>query len=164
MLFQIMSMGQAIPQRWNCQELMEGDPALIPDVLPVAPATFTEGSPPAPHVSFNTDAGTSYPGHELLTVLVQEGGVGFINFLLAKAISPDDSSLLPTISQVREWHFQDILKFPRKEMKEWKMACCKESESLCQCKIFELCNLLHGKKVVCNYWVFDVKPDHHKKA
>ena len=109
-------------------------------------------------------ASSSYSSHKLLTVLAQEGGVGFINYLLALAISPDDSSLLPTVFQVREWHFQDILKFPRKEMKEWKMACCKESESLCQCKVFELCNLLRGKKVVCNYWVFDVKPDHHKKA
>ena len=122
-------------------------------------------SPPlALHVSFNMDASTSYPGHKLFTVLVQEGGVGFINYLLALAISPDDSSLLPTVSWVREWHFQDILKFPKREMKEWKIACCEELESLHQHKVFELCNLPHGRKVVCNCWVFDIKPNHYKKA
>ena len=83
----------------NWQELLEGDPAPIPDVLLAAPATPTEGSPPpAPCVSLNMDASTSYPGHKLLTVLAQEGRIGFINYLLALAISPDDSSLLPAIS------------------------------------------------------------------
>ena len=146
------------------QELMEGDPALIPNVLLIALATSAESPPPAPCVSFNMNASTSYPSHKSLTILVQEGGVGFINFLLAKVISSDDFSLLPAISWVREWHFHDILKFPKKVMEEWKMEYCEELESLCQCKVFELCNLPNGRKVVCNCWVFDVKPGHCKKA
>ena len=83
----------------NWLEMMEGDPAPIPNVPPAAPAAPTKSSlPPAPCVSFNTEASTSYPGHKSLTILVQKGGVGFINFLLTKAASPDDSSLLPAIS------------------------------------------------------------------
>ena len=101
------------------QTFMEGDPAPYPVVPLVAPAAPAENPPceessPLPHLRVVV-ANSSYPGHKLLTVLVQEGEVGFINYLLALAISPDDSSLLPTISQVREWHFQDILKFPKKE-------------------------------------------------
>ena len=136
-----------------------------PPVAPVAPAENPphEESPPLPCLRAVV-ANSSYPGHKSLTVLVQEGGVGFINYLLTLAISPDDSSLLPAISRVREWHFQDILKFPKREMKEWKMACHEELESLHRCKVFELCNLPHGRKVVCNCWVFDVKSDHWKKA
>ena len=136
-------------------EMMEGDPALIPVMPPVALAAPAENSPheespPLPCLRV-VPATQSYPGHKSLTVLVQKGGVGFINYLLALAISPDDSSLLPAISQVKEWHFQDILKFPKKEMEEWKMACCKELESLHRHKVFELCNLPHGRKVVCNH-------------
>ena len=146
------------------QKFMEEDPAPIPVAPPVAPATPAESSPPEtsppPPALRVVPATSSYPSHKLLTVLAQEGGVGFINYLLALAISPDDSLLLPAISQVREWHFQDILKFPKKEMEEWKAACHKELESLCKCKVFELCNLPHSRKVVCNHWVFDVKPDH----
>ena len=146
------------------QTFMEGDSAPVPVAPLVAPATPAESSspedsPPLPHLRA-VPATSSYPGHKLLTVLVQERGVGFINYLLALAISPDDSSLLPAVSQVREWHFQDILKFPKNEMEEWKMACHEELESLCECKVFELCNLPHGRKVVCNHWVFNVKPDH----
>ena len=87
-------------EEWQNQ--MEGDPAPFPVVPPVAPAAATEssppeGSPPPPHLRAVT-AILSYPSHKSLTVLAQEGGVGFINYLLALAISPDDSSLLPAIS------------------------------------------------------------------
>ena len=43
----------------------------------------------------------------LLTTLTQEGGVRFLNYLLAKAVSPDSESL--DISKVREWSYRDIL-------------------------------------------------------
>ena len=146
------------------QRCMEGDPvpiSVVPLVALAAPAesSLPESSLPPPALRA-VPASSSYPGHKLLTVRVQEGGVGFINYLLALAISPDDFSLLPAVSQVREWHFQDILKFPKKEMEEWKAACCEELESLCKCKVFELCDLPHGRKVVHNCWVFDVKPNH----
>ena len=83
------------------QRFMEGDPAPFPVVPPVAPAAPTESSPetsPPPPALRAVPATSSYPGHRLLTNLAQEGGVGFINYLLALAISPDDSSLLPTVS------------------------------------------------------------------
>ena len=84
------------------QTYMEGDPAPFPVAPLVALATpaespLPESSPPLPRLRAVL-ASSSYPGHKLLTVLAQEGGVDFINYLLAKAISPDDSSLLPVIS------------------------------------------------------------------
>ena len=42
-----------------------------------------------------------------LTKLVQEGGVRFMNYLLAKAVPPHDK--LPNPSNIREWTFRDIL-------------------------------------------------------
>ena len=153
-------------EKW--QKQMKGDPAPFQVVPLVALATPTENppheeSPPLPCLRVVT-ANSSYPSHKLLTVLAQEGRVGFINYLLALAISPDDSSLLPTISQVREWHSQHILKFPKKEMEEWKTACHEELESLCRHNVFELCDLPHSRKVICSHWVFDVNSDHQKKA
>ena len=45
-----------------------------------------------------------------LTYLAQEGGVKAINYLLAKAVSPQ----LPVsdISNIREWSFKDIIHLP----------------------------------------------------
>ena len=87
-------------EEWQNQ--MEGDPAPFPVAPPVALATAAESSPPEgspslPHLRA-VPATQSYPGHKSLTVLAQEGGVSFINYLLTLAISPDDSSLLPAIS------------------------------------------------------------------
>ena len=87
-------------EEWQNQ--MEGDPAPFPVVPLVSPAAPAESSPPesSPPLSClrAVPATSSYPSHKLLTVLVQEEGVGFINYLLTLAISPDDSSLLPAVS------------------------------------------------------------------
>ena len=98
--------------------------------------------------------------------MCQEGGALFINFLLAKAISPDDErdKSLPAISRVREWHFRDILQLPKVQKEEWKAACHEELESLRERCVFELTNLPNGRKVVKNCWVFDIKSDGRKKA
>ena len=98
--------------------------------------------------------------------MCQEGGAPFINFLLAKAISPDDErdKSLPATSRVREWHFRDILQLPKAQKEEWKAACHKELESLRERCVFELTDLPKGRKVVKNRWVFNIKSDGRKKA
>ena len=58
----------------------------------------------------------------IVTQLAQEGGVAFVNYLLAKAI-PFDSHIVQTAS-IREWMYKDILHLPEVQHKEWKAACC----------------------------------------
>src|SRR5271156_444338 len=96
------------------QRLMDKNPA------PSAPNDPSSSGPDRPSGTSNPD--TAKP----LSQLAQEGGVNFIQYLLAKAIPHDDT--LPQPSQVREWQFRDISKFPREHQEEWKTACCKELE------------------------------------
>ena len=94
--------------------------------------------------------------------LAQEGGVRFMNYLLAKAIPPHDK--LPNNINVRDWTFHDILQLPAAEQKEWKNACHEELESLRKRNVFELVKLPPGRKAIKNRWVFDIKSDGRKKA
>ncbi|KIY53477.1 hypothetical protein FISHEDRAFT_29886, partial [Fistulina hepatica ATCC 64428] len=60
--------------------------------------------------------------------LCQEGGVELVNYLLNKAVPPDEN--LPSPSNIREWTFHDIMCFPKQQQEEWKTACRKELEAL----------------------------------
>ena len=51
-----------------------------------------------------------------LTLLAQEGGVKMMNYLLAKAVTPDSS--VPDVSNIREWSFKDIMRLPSSTQKE----------------------------------------------
>ena len=97
-----------------------------------------------------------------LLYLTEEGGVKFLNHMLAKAV-PNDSEASDT-AQIREWTFRDILKMPSKEQKEWKQACREELESLRRRKVFTVVDPPKGRKVIKNRWVFDLKSDGRKKA
>jgi hypothetical protein len=50
----------------------------------------------------------------LLTHLAQEGGVKFLDLLLAKAVPPLDLES-PYTSSIREWAFRDIQKMPSEQ-------------------------------------------------
>jgi len=97
-----------------------------------------------------------------LAKLAQEGGVGLINYLLAKAVADDEP--LPNTPSPREWTFRDILRMPNKLQEEWKKACLEELESLRKRQVFELTELPHGCKAIKNRWVFNIKTDGWKKA
>jgi transposase InsO family protein len=99
----------------------------------------------------------------VITRLAQEGGVKFLDYLLAKAISPADPES-PDTSNIREWTFRDILKMPSDKQEEWRNACREELESLRKRKVFELVDPPKGRKVIKNRWVFDLKSDGRKKA
>jgi len=80
---------------------------------------------------------------------VREGGVEFLNQLLTKAVPPDLET--PDTANVQEWWtFRDIIKMPKATQQEWKHACCKELDSLCRQKVFELVNPPKGHKVIKN--------------
>jgi hypothetical protein len=93
---------------------------------------------------------------------VREGGVEFLDQLLAKAV-PLDSETLDTVN-VQEWTFRDIIKMPKAAQQEWKQVCCEKLDSLHRQKVFELVNPPKGCKVIKNRWVFDLKSDGCKKA
>src|SRR6266702_2320040 len=100
---------------------------------------------------------------QLLTHLAQEGGVKFLDLLLAKAVPLVDLES-PDTSNIREWTFRDILKMPSDTQEEWRIACKEELSSLRKRKVFELVDPLKGRKVIKNRWVFDLKSDGRKKA
>lgn len=94
--------------------------------------------------------------------LCREGGVEFVNYLLAKAVPPHES--LPQESNIREWTHKDIMNLPPKEKEAWKAKCREELEALCRRKVFDLVDRPKGRKVMKNRWVFDIKSDGRKKA
>jgi len=99
----------------------------------------------------------------LIARLAQEGGVKFLDLLLAKAVPFDDLGS-PDTSKIREWTFRDILKMPSNSQKEWRAACREELESLRKRKVYELVDPPKGRKIIKNRWVFDLKSDGRKKA
>ena len=63
----------------------------------------------------------------------QEGGAKLIYYLLSAAIQPSDraGSDLPSISNVCEWQYRDLMHFPEAARKEWKAACyCQDPKNL----------------------------------
>ena len=100
---------------------------------------------------------------QLLICLAKEGGVKFLDLLLAKAVSPTDLGS-PDTANIREWTYKDILRMPTNDQEEWKHACCEELESLHRQRVYELVDPPKGRKVIKNRWVFDLKPDGRKKA
>src|SRR6266853_5826844 len=133
-----------------------GSSHIKPVPPPVIPGGFSDGSK-------SEDPQTDSEGDvDELLCLVREGGVEFLNQLLAKAVPPDLET--PDTANVREWTFRDIIKMPKDAQKEWKQVCREELDSLCRCEVFELVDPPKGCKVIKNQWVFDLKSDGRKKA
>jgi hypothetical protein len=128
------------------------------------PGEFPETSPDAPP----TESDAPLPPSEdevddLLQRLAQEGGVKFLDHLLAKAVPHVDLEPLDT-SNIREWTYKDIMRMPKAQQKEWKIACREELEALRRRNVFELVDPPKGRKIIKNRWVFDQKSDGRKKA
>ena len=97
-----------------------------------------------------------------LTLLAQEGGVKVINYLLAKAVTPQ--SPVPDVSNIREWSFKDIMRLPSSTQKEWIDACRQELDSLRKRDVYDLVDPPPGRRIIKNRWVFDQKTDGRKRA
>ena len=95
-----------------------------------------------------------------------EGGAKLIYYLLSATVQPLDEAGgdLPSVSNVHEWHYQNLMCFPEAAWKEWKAAYDEEMESLDKHDVFELTNLPKGYKTIGCRWVFDIKGDGCKKA
>jgi hypothetical protein len=108
-----------------------------------------------PNRTFNTA-----PSDDDIALLCCEGGVKFLHFLLSKA----DELNRPITSNIRDWTFCDLARLSKSEQAEWKHACQEQLEAFRRHNVFELVNKPKGKCVVKNHWVFDVKPDGHKRV
>ena len=110
------------------------------------PGGFPETNPdPPPAVSEAPPEPSEDEVDDLLSRLAQEGGVKFLDHLLAKAVPSADLEPLDT-SNVREWTYKDILRMPEAQQKEWKAACREELEALRRRNVFELVNPPKGRK------------------
>ena len=99
----------------------------------------------------------------VLSWLAQEGGVKFLDVLLAKAVPLDDLGS-PDTSKICEWTLRDILQMPSGQQEEWRKVCREELESLCKHNVYELVDPPKNRKIIKNRWVFDLKSDGRKKA
>ena len=133
------------------------------DPTPGPPETPMPGetTPSAPSETLQPESEEEDEVDDILR-LTREGGVEFLDYLLAKAVPLDPES--PNTANIREWTFRDILKMPSASQKEWKQACREELESLRSRKVFELVDRPKGRKIIKNRWVFDLKTDLRKKA
>ncbi len=127
---------------WKDMVNKPGSSCIKPVPPPVIPGGFSNGSE-------SEDPQIDSEGNidELLR-LAREGGVEFLNQLLAKAVPPDLET--PDTANMREWTFRDIIKMPKDTQKEWKQACHKELDSLHRYKVFELVDPSKGHKVIKN--------------
>ena len=76
-------------------------------------------------------------------------------------ISPIDTT---ATTDPKTWVYKDVVRLPPAEQQEWQDACSRELEALRKCEVFELVPRPKYRKVIKNQWVFDVKPDGHKRA
>ena len=62
---------------------------------------------------------------DIMANISWEGGANLIYYLLCAAVQPSDGAGgdLPSVSNVCEWHYQDLMCFPEAAWKEWKAAC-----------------------------------------
>ena len=91
-----------------------------------------------------------HPQGQLTANISWEGGAKLIYYHLSATIQPSDKAGgdLPNISDVCEWHYQDLMCFSEAAWKEWKAACYKELESLDKHDVFELIDLPNGHKTI----------------
>ena len=84
---------------------------------------------------------------QLLACLAQEGGVKFLDLLLAKAVSLHDLES-PDTSNIHKWTFRDILKMPSDKQEEWHNVCHEGLDSLHKHKVYELVDPPKDQKVI----------------
>jgi hypothetical protein len=127
------------------------------------PGEFPEPTDPLPLHGEQPTVSEDKVDQLVLAQLAQEGGVKFLDLLLAKAVPLFDLGS-PDTSNIREWTFRDIQKMPNDQKQEWRKACCEELESLRKRDVYDLVDRPKQRKVIKNRWVFDLKSDGRRKA
>ena len=136
----------------------------LPDVPVPGPSTpARQESVPLPPISPTTseleiERGLDGPEAD---VLCRDGGGPLLLFLLAHAISPIDTA---ATTDPKTRVYKDVICLPPAEQQEWQNTCSWELEALRKRGVFELVPCPKYRKVIKNWWVFDVKPDGRKRA
>jgi len=87
--------------------------------------------------------------------LAKEEGAEHIRFLLV--LRATETHVLPKT-------FKDVAKLPADSKKRWLESCLEELKSLKDRDVYEIVDLLKGRKAVKNRWVFNIKPDGHYRS
>ena len=115
--------------------------------------------PPRPDSPDNIPGGfpgtSATPSEDDVQKMCKEGGANLVRYLMGKALNVSDNQY----KNVRNWSYRDIAHLPQAEQKHWRLACQEELDMLRKCKVFELVDRPHNRKVIKNRWVFDVKSD-----
>ena len=157
-----------MPREMTPPEPPQADPLSPEDREDPGNVGDEESSDPESEESSNGNYGSSNRVEGMLgplgslTFLVQEGGVRYLNYLLAKADTPH--SEVPNISKIREWSYKDLLILPKSQQKGWMDACHQELDSLHKRDIYDLVIPPQGRRIIRNHWVFDRKTDGRKRA
>jgi hypothetical protein len=101
------------------------------------PGEFPEPTDPLPLHGEQPAVSEDEVDQLVLARLAQEGGVKFLDLLLAKAVPLFDLGS-PDTSNIHEWTFRDIQKMPNDQKQEWRKACCEELESLRKHDVYDL--------------------------
>ena len=137
---------------WQCLVMKKSSSSWRPSSpdQPV-PGSFPEQSEPDPPSAMgdNLHPSEDKVDQQLLACLAQEGGVKYQDLLLAKAVPLHDLRP-PDTFNICEWTFRDILKMPSDKQEKWCKACCKQLDSLCKHKVYELVDPPKGQKVIKN--------------
>jgi len=105
--------------------------------------------------------GSPSPSEEeeaVVSRLSWEGGVGFLSFLVSKAVPVHEEK------EPKEWTYKDMIGLPAGQLEGWRAACQQEIEILTKRHAFDMVVRPSGCRVIKNCWVFDVKPDGRKRA
>ncbi len=113
--------GDQLVSSWLRSHQDQRIPGEIPEQSDPNPPSAESESPHTPEDKVD---------QQLLTHLAQEGGVKFLDLLLAKAVPLVDLEL-PDTSNIHEWTFRDILKMPSDTQEEWHTACHEELVLCC---------------------------------
>jgi hypothetical protein len=119
------------------------EPPVNPEIHP--PSEPSEERPP------NADM---EPPMEDIQRIVHEGGLEFIEFLMANAVAKPKTPV----------QFKDLGDLSPSDRKAWFNACLEELQALKKRGVYELVDLPKGRRAIKNRWVFNTKSDGRKRA
>ena len=90
--------------------------------------------------------------------IVNEGGNQLMQHLRCQAVNLSVANIEVPIQ------FRDIMRLPKEQQQEWKIACHEELDALEKWQVYDIVDLPKGRKPIKNRWVFSVNTNGRKRA